>query len=84
MGTTYPFIMSFVQESKLGERTSFSFLYLANGIGATLGTIITAVFLVEKLGFSNTLSFGAFGNFSLAIICMMKGVYSKTTQKKTS
>ena len=82
MGTTYPFIMSFVQESKLSERTSFSFLYLANGIGATLGTIITAAFLVEKLGFSNTLSFGAFGNFSLAIICLMKGVYSKTTQKK--
>ena len=81
MGTTYPFMMSFVQESKLGERTSFSFLYLANGIGATLGTIITTVFLVEKLGLSNTLSFGALGNFSLAIICLMKGVYSKPIQK---
>ena len=86
MGTTYPFMMSFVQESKLGERTSFSFLYLANGIGATLGTIITAVFLVEKLGLSNTLSFGALGNFSLAIICLIKGFYSKPIQetKQTS
>lgn len=77
MGTTYPFMMSFAEESELGERSSFSFLYLANGIGATLGTIITAVFLVEKLGFSNTLVFGAFGNFSLAIICLMYGFYSK-------
>ena len=81
MGTTYPFMMSFVQESELGERTSFSYLYLANGIGATLGAIITALFLVEKLGFSNTLSFGAFGNFSLAIICLIKGFHSKPIQK---
>ena len=77
MGATYPFMMAFVQESKWEERTSFSYLYLANGIGATFGTIITAVFLVEKLGFSNTLTFGAFGNFSLALICLIKGFYGK-------
>ena len=77
MGATYPFMMAFVQESKWEERTSFSYLYLANGIGATFGTIITAVFLIEKLGFSNTLTFGAFGNFSLALICLIKGFYDR-------
>ena len=79
MGVTYPFVMAFVQESKWEERTSFSYLYLANGIGATFGTIITAVFLVEKLGLSNTLMFGAFGNFFLALICLIKGVYGRSS-----
>jgi len=77
MGVTYPFMMAFVQESKWEAHTSFSYLYLANGIGATFGTIITAVFLVENLGFSHTLTFGALGNFSLALICLIKGFYSR-------
>ena len=79
MGVTYPFMMAFVQESKWNEHTSFSYLYLANGVGAMFGTIITAVFLIEKLGFSNTLTFGAFGNFSLALICLIKGFYYKAS-----
>mgnify|MGYP002016226434 CR=1 FL=1 len=79
MGVTYPFMMAFVQESKWNEHTSFSYLYLANGVGAMFGTIITAVFLIEILGFSNTLTFGAFGNFSLALICLIKGFYDKAS-----
>lgn len=79
MGVTYPFMMAFVQESKWDEHASFSYLYLANGVGAMFGTIITAVFLIEKLGFSNTLTFGAFGNFSLALICLIKGFYDKAS-----
>ena len=79
MGVTYPFMMAFVKESKWDEQASFSYLYLANGVGAMFGTIITAVFLIEKLGFSNTLTFGAFGNFSLALICLIKGFYNKTS-----
>jgi len=77
MGVTYPFMMDFVQELKWEERTSFSYLYLANGIGAMFGTILAALFLVEKLGLSNTLSLGAFGNFSIALICLFKGFSSK-------
>ena len=79
MGVTYPFMMAFVQESKWDEHASFSYLYLANGVGAMFGTIITAVFLIEILGFSNTLTFGAFGNFSLALICLIKGFYDKAS-----
>ena len=75
MGVTYPFMMEFIQELKWEERTSFSYLYLANGVGAMFGTIMTALFLVEKLGFSKTLMFGAFGNFSIALICLSKGFY---------
>jgi spermidine synthase len=75
MGVTYPFMMEFIKELKWEEHTSFSYLYLANGIGAMFGTIMTALLLVEKLGFSNTLTFGACGNFSIALICLGKGFY---------
>jgi predicted membrane-bound spermidine synthase len=81
MGVTYPFVMAFVQESKWDERTSFSYLYLANGIGAMFGTIITAVFLIEKLGLSSTLTFGALGNFFLAFLCLTKGFYGRPNSK---
>ena len=81
MGVTYPFVMAFVQESKWDERTSFSYLYLANGVGAMFGTIITAVFLIEKLGLSSTLTFGALGNFFLALLCLTKGFYGRQNSK---
>ena len=71
-------MMEFVQELKWEERTSFSYLYLANGIGAMFGTILAALFLVEKLGLSNTLSLGALGNFSIALICLFKEFSSKS------
>ena len=72
---------TFVKESKRKENTSFSYLYLANGVGAVFGTVITAVYLIEKFGFSNTLMFGALCNFSLAIICLVKGFYVKRNLK---
>ena len=56
MGATYPFAMAAIRKSfgAEGER-SFSYLYLANVVGAVLGTIISAFFLVELLGFRGTL-----------------------------
>jgi len=69
MGVTFPFMMDYVRELKWRETTSFSFLYLANSLGALFGTVVTALFLVELLGFSNSLMLGAVCNFSIAIIC---------------
>ena len=69
MGVTFPFMMGYVRELKWRETTSFSFLYLANSLGALFGTVATALFLVELLGFSNSLMLGAACNFSIAIIC---------------
>src|SRR5207249_3594862 len=51
MGTTFPFMMAFVKERDRAEASSFSFLYLANVVGAMTGTLITATILVELLGF---------------------------------
>jgi spermidine synthase len=65
MGVTYPFVMAYVREQGDGDAKSFSHLYLANVIGASLGALLTAVLLVELLGFRNTLWVA--GTFNLLI-----------------
>ena len=79
MGVTFPFMMDFVRELKWREKTSFSFLYVANSLGAMIGTVITAVFLIELLGFSASLMVGAVLNFSIAAICL--GISTKYSAK---
>ena len=66
MGATFPFMMAFVREEDAAESDSFSFLYLANVLGAMTGTILAAVVLVEMLGFRHTLALAAAGNFTIA------------------
>jgi spermidine synthase len=68
MGATYPFMMAYVREWDEQSTESFSFLYAANVLGAMTGTLLTAVVLVEILGFRHTLWFAAAGNFSIVAI----------------
>jgi len=61
-------MMSFVREVEQKNTTSFSYLYLANVIGAACGTLITAVVFIELLGFKHTLLLAACLNFAVAIM----------------
>src|SRR5215831_1314282 len=54
MGATFPFMMAFVRENQ-SDRQSFSFLYVANVIGAMTGALMTAAVLIELFGFHGTL-----------------------------
>src|SRR5882757_6152610 len=54
MGATFPLMMSFVRQVDAASRSSFSFLYLANVIGAMTGTVVSALVLVELFGFRGT------------------------------
>src|SRR5438552_938822 len=47
MGATFPFMMAYVREFDRSNTKSFSFLYLANVIGAMFGSLMTAIILVE-------------------------------------
>lgn len=67
MGFTFPFMMAFIKENNQETRTSFSFLYLANVIGAMGGTLITALVLIELFGFKTTISMAAFINIAISI-----------------
>jgi predicted membrane-bound spermidine synthase len=64
---TYPFMMTFVREVDRTAATSFSFLYLANVIGAMTGTIVTAAVLIELFGFTHTLAIASVFNFAIAV-----------------
>ena len=66
MGTTFSLMMAFIKEREPADETGFSFLYLANVIGAVLGTILTADVLVELLGFRHTLLLAGCTNFFIA------------------
>ncbi len=68
MGATFPCMMAFVREWDRGFAGSFSFLYLANVLGAMSGTLMTAVILVEAFGFRHTLMIAAAGNFAIAAV----------------
>ena len=68
MGATFPLMMAYVRERDGQDIQSFSFLYLANVLGAMSGTFLTAVVWVEVLGFRHTLWLAAAGNFTIAVI----------------
>src|SRR5206468_9531438 len=66
MGATFPLMMAYVREQDASRSGSFSYLYLANVLGAMTGTLLTALVLVELLGFRHTLWVAAAGNFAIA------------------
>ena len=68
MGATFPFMMAFARTQDARSVDSFSYLYLANVLGAMSGTFLTAIVLVEILGFRHTLFVAAFANFTVALI----------------
>lgn len=71
MGATFPFVMAYIEKYEPRHSSSFSYLYLANVIGAMAGAGLTALVLVELLGFQKSLLIAAAGNFSIALISLL-------------
>jgi spermidine synthase len=70
MGTTIPFSMLAINKSFHREaHRSFSFLYLANVLGAVAGATVP-LFLIEMYGFHGTLRVGAMLNGLLFVLAM--------------
>jgi spermidine synthase len=57
MGSTFPLLMAVMraQSSRSDSQRTFSYLYLANVLGAAAGTLASAFVLIELLGFTKTL-----------------------------
>lgn len=68
MGASFPLVMAYIRERSPRHAHSFSYLYLANVLGAMSGTLLTAFVLVELFGFRDTLHVAAAGNFVIAVI----------------
>ena len=73
MGATFPLMMGFIRQTAPKDQGSFSFLYLANVIGAMAGTVLTALVLVETLGFRATTEIGAAINLAIALTSFALG-----------
>jgi spermidine synthase len=66
MGATYPLAMAYLRPAEGESASTFSYLYLANVIGAAAGALGLSLFLVETLGFSKTSLLASCMNFFLA------------------
>jgi len=67
MGATFPFAMSAIKKKFAGgSQRSFSYLYLANVLGAMAGSVVPLL-LIEEWGFKATLHVGASLNLCLAL-----------------
>jgi spermidine synthase len=67
MGATFPLAMAAIRNrSRQVSGRSFSFLYLANVMGAVAGAI-APLFLIELYGFHRTMLFGTFCNVLIGV-----------------
>lgn len=83
MGFTYPFMMSFLQEYDQKNTSGFSYLYLANVIGAMCGTLLTALVLIELAGFHNSLMIAALLNFLIFMVSLIISLRYRYVKKRT-
>lgn len=68
MGATFPFAMAAIRKAHATtSASSFSFLYVANLIGALFGTLLSAFVMIELLGFRGTLRVALALNVTLAL-----------------
>jgi Spermidine synthase len=66
MGATFPLAMAAIKQDRDPRaENSFSYLYLANVLGAAAGAVVP-LFLIEIYGFQRTLYISALLNFTLA------------------
>lgn len=79
MGATIPVAMFAIRTLQPGDKRSFSFLYLANVLGAMLGSFLPLL-LIEPYGFHKTLRIGAALNVMIAISALAVSFARRSTQ----
>ncbi|HEY4842570.1 MAG TPA: fused MFS/spermidine synthase [Terriglobales bacterium] len=83
MGATIPVAMFAIRKSQQkSDGRSFSFLYLANVLGAMLGSFFPLL-LIEPYGFHKTLHIGAALNVAIAVSAFLVSLKSNQDQPHT-
>jgi len=81
MGATFPCALFAIQRRFPSQSAnSFSFLYLANVLGAMAGSLLPLL-VIERAGFRSTLALGSGLNFLLALCAFAVGGLRATPQK---
>jgi predicted membrane-bound spermidine synthase len=84
MGATIPVAMFAIRcRQKQGDGRSFSFLYLANVLGAVMGSFVPLL-LIEPLGFHTTLRIGASLNVLIAVTAFLVSLASRPIQPNSA
>jgi len=84
MGATIPVAMFAIRkQQQAGDRRSFSFLYLANVLGAVLGSFLPLL-LIEPYGFHKTLRIGAALNVAIAVSALVVSLASRSGQPRAA
>jgi len=76
IGTTFPFMMSYLKKSYKEQTTSFSFLYTANVIGGMCGVLGTTIVWIEMFGFKGTLAIASVGNLLAVLLSFIVYKYN--------
>lgn len=69
MGITFPVMLQAIRAER-DEQDSFSYLYLANVLGAMCGTLLTPLLLVEVFGFQGALMIAVASNWTASLISL--------------
>ena len=77
MGATTPLAMAAIRNIRRQSPRTFSYLYLANVIGATVGTVVSAFFLIELLGFIGTLWTAGALNAAIGLTALTLSIRAK-------
>jgi len=80
MGMTLPLAMASLRQNPEISKNSFSFLYLANTMGALAGVATVSVALIELRGFNGTLAITAGLNFSIGLAALILALGRVTFQ----
>jgi spermidine synthase len=71
MGATFPLALGAIRRSARARSSrSFSYLYVANVVGACAGTLLSSLVLIELMGFRGTLGVAALLNAGLAALAL--------------
>jgi predicted membrane-bound spermidine synthase len=85
MGATFPLAMSALERMRRpGWERSFSHLYVANVLGACLGTVLSGFVLVELLGFRATLLVAAATNAAIAAAALLLSLRVKVAAREAA
>ena len=85
MGATFPLAMWSIRRTRPGWSTrSFSFLYVANVLGATAGTLLSAFVVIELVGLRRTVLLAAGLNGLLAAAALATSLLTSRTAEPTA
>ena len=83
MGATFPLAMAAIRKLSSVSQRSFSFLYLANVLGAIVGALLPAFVLIEIFGFRGTMKLAAICNLLVCVAALLLSLRAQDAQERT-